>query len=292
MATPLQLYFREESKALNEVVSALRDAEADSQRRILSLAGKAGIGAVIRRAQFTIIKRELSVVQRELWSSIGKAIKRNGAGVALAAAEAERQIEAALFRFIGRSVPEELIGAQRAYARRTVVSYFGHRAGRQPLSARVYRSQALSQGWVDRLVNRVILQGGSWQELSRRAGPLIRPETLGGVSYAAKRLARTELNNAFHESSKAVSAANPYMIGMRWNLSNSHPHFPPLEVCELLSRGHSPGKPRGVYAPGSVPEKPHPQCLCYVTSVPMDEDEFLKTILAEPPSAVVTDLAG
>lgn len=290
--TPLQLLLREERSALLEILADLRDAEADASRRILALAGRQGIGAVVRRAQFTMIRRQLVTVQKELWQSIGQTLRRHTPGLASAALEAERQIEERLFRSLDRAVPEELLAAQRAYAQRTVLSYWGRRSSRLPLSGRVHRTQALTQGWLDRAINRVILQGGSWRELAQRVTPMIKPETPGGVSYAAKRLARTELGNAFHNASVAVNAANPYMLGMQWILSLSHPSSPGVEVCELLARGHSPGKPAGVYLAGQVPDKPHPNCLCTVISVPMSEDAFLRAVLRHPPGGIAAALAG
>jgi hypothetical protein len=188
-------------------------------------------------------------------------------------------MEQHLFRLAGRRVPEELVRAQQGYATRTVMTYFSRRQHNVTFSQRVFRTRALTQGWIDRTVNRSVLLGESWRELAARVRPLISPDTAGGVSYAAKRLARTELNNAFHESARVVSENNPYTVGMQWHLSRSHVAQGGVEVCELIARGHSAGAKNGVYHHGAVPDKPHPQCRCYVTSVPMDEDAFLRTIL-------------
>lgn len=107
---------------------------------------------------------------------------------------------------------------------------------------------------------------------------MIDPGTPGGVSYAAKRLARTELNNAFHTTQRESAEVNPWVLGVKWNLSRSHPVE---DICDVLARGHSRGKPRGVYLPGELPNKAHPQCLCYTTNEMMEEDDFINSVLEE-----------
>lgn len=281
--SPLQLYLRTERAALALIVRDLNDAAADAQRRLLRIAHKTGLGAVVQRAQLALVRRELVLTQQELWTAIGHDIRVSTPEVGAAAAEAERALEAVLFHAGGRAVPEILLDAQKSYAQRTARAYLARTTNHVPLSTQVFKSKALAQGWVDREINRVLLQGGSWKDLADRVRALINPNTPGGVSYAAKRLGRTELNNAFHAASVAVSQANPYSTGMKWHLSGSHPR---TDRCDALAQGHSPGRPAGVYDDDEVPSKPHPQCLCFVASVPMDEEDFLRLVTTTPPSSV------
>lgn len=274
-ANPLQLYLRGERVAEVAIVEDLRDAMADAQRRINKLESKHGIGAVVRRAQLAIIRRELRGVSNELWRNVGKRIRAAGNAVADAAAEAEATLERILFRATGRRESEALLAAQRAYARRTVATYLARGQNGIGLSGRVYRTRQLADGFVDRAVNRVILQGGSWQDIAKDVKPLIDPNTKGGVSYAAKRLARTELNNAFHTTQQASAEVNPFVVALRWNLSRSHTT---PDKCDLYAQGHSKGKSAGLYVPSDLPRKPHPQCLCFTTNEMMDEDEFLDLV--------------
>lgn len=275
---PLTLYLRGEQVAVNQIVDALRDAAADAQRRIIKLEAKSGIGSIVRRAQLALIRRELRAAQTELWRSVGKHIRGAAPHVADAASEAERVLQALLYQTAGRRQPGSLVEAQKAYARRTVTNFLSRGQNGIGLSQRVYRTQQLANGFVDREVNRVILQGGSWQELSRRVRPMISPDTRGGVSYAAKRLARTELNNAFHTTQRNLAEANPFAVGSHWHLSRSHPKE---DRCDLLARGHSRGKGAGIYVSSELPNKPHPQCLCYTTTEMMEEEDFLDLILKE-----------
>jgi len=274
-ANPLTLYLRGERIAEVGIVDDLRDAMADAQRRINRLESKHGIGAVVRRAQLAIIRKELRGVSNELWRNIGKRIRSAGNAVADAAAEAEAVLQRILFRATGTSESADLVAAQRAYARRTVATYLARGQNGIGLSQRVYRTRQLADGYVDRAVNRVILQGGSWQDIAKEVKPMIDPSTKGGVSYAAKRLARTELNNAFHTTQKASAEINPFVVSLRWNLSRSHTK---PDRCDELARGHSRGKTSGLYLPGDLPSKPHPQCLCFTTNEMMSEDDFLDVV--------------
>lgn len=264
---------------MQDIEEDLRDAMADAQRRIKRLEKKEGVGSVIRRAQLILIRRELRAVQEDLWRHIGKRIRGNGDRIAAAAAKAEETLERLLFQRAGKGdPPESLLQAQLGYAKRTVANYFARGNNGISLSQRVYRSKQLSNGYVDRAINRSLLQGDSWQELAARVVPMIDPDTPGGVSYAAKRLARTELNNAFHTVQQASAEVNPFVLGLKWNLSRSHTR---RDRCNELVEEHSDGKPAGVYVPSELPLKPHPQCLCYTTNEMMDEDDFLDLVSSD-----------
>ncbi|MGH3433182.1 MAG: hypothetical protein ACRDQB_10130 [Thermocrispum sp.] len=286
--SPLQLYLRGERAAVADIVRALEDAAADAQRRINRLETKAGIGSVVRRSQLRMIKRELQVVQNELWRSVGKAVRNNSPHIAEAAALAEKQIQDVLFRAAGVSPSSALSAAQRHYAQATVQTFLARGENGIGLSERVYRSKALSQGWVDRQVNRIVLQGGSWQDIAKTVRPMIRPDTRGGVSYAAKRLGRTELNNAFHTTNIKLGEESPYVTGMKWNLSGSHPK---VDICDHLATTGSQGKPAGVYTTADTPSKPHPQCLCFLTEEVVDEETFLRMVTNTSPEQVAKKYA-
>jgi hypothetical protein len=274
-ANPLQLYLRGERVAVAGIEEDLRDAMADAQRRVNKLESKHGIGAVVRRAQLLFVRRELRAVSEELFRSVNRRIRAAGNAVADAAAQAEQVLQEILFRSTGQRVSEELMLAQRAYARRTVATYLARGQNGIGLSRRVYRTRSLANGYVDRAVNRVILQGGSWQDIAKEVKPMIDPTTPGGVSFAAKRLARTELNNAFHTTQQASAEVNPFVVALRWNLSRSHSK---PDKCDEIARGHSRGKTTGIYLPDDLPSKPHPQCLCFTTNEMMSEEDFLDAV--------------
>jgi hypothetical protein len=269
---PLNSYLRAERSAIDEIIEALRDAAADAQRRINKLETKSGIGSVVRRAQLALIRRELRASQDALWKTVNSSVRRASPAIASAAAEAEQVLQALLFQAVGKRPSDALMASQRAYAQRTVQTFLSRGKNGIGLSQQVYRTSQLANGYVDRAVNRVILQGGSWQEIASAVRPMISPDTPGGVSYAAKRLGRTELNNAFHTTQQDLAEKSPFVLGLHWHLSRTHPS---KDECDVIAEGHSKGKGKGIYVPSECPAKPHPQCLCYTTNEMMSEDAFL-----------------
>ena len=90
------------------------------------------------------------------------------------------------------------------------------------------------------------------------------------------RLARSEINNAFHAISVNHNVEKPWVEGMRWHLSRSHPK---PDDCDKFAKGGPKGD--GVYRPPSnTPRKPHPHCFCYVTPEVPTEDAFLDRLIA------------
>jgi hypothetical protein len=126
-----------------------------------------------------------------------------------------------------------------------------------PLSRRVYKSGAMASGALDRQINSALARGASAKELADGVRKSINPSTLGGVSYAAMRLARSEINNAFHVMSIENAQEVPWTDEMEWHLSKVHKKNPSDE-CERYAK-------KKTYPADKVPLKPHPQCMCYVT---------------------------
>ncbi len=111
--------------------------------------------------------------------------------------------------------------------------------------------------------------------LAKRLAQYILPSADGGVAYAARRIARTELASAFNQAAADMDARLPFVIGTRWNLSGSHKA---PDICNQFADGGDPGAqdeclqygidPAGVYDSGAMPAViGHPNCLCYFTSV-------------------------
>lgn len=274
---PMQMYLRATRPFDEAVAQALRDAQTDATRRLAKLAARSGLGAEVRAAQLTAIRRQLQIVQRELWLTVGREMRDTGGTVADTATDAAQLIDKVLFASAGQRIPDALADAQRAYARATVETYFSRLDNGISLSEQVYKSRALAEGWVDRAINRAILQGGSWRDIADTVRQYIDPNVRGGVSYAAKRLGRTELNNAFHTTQKKMGEANPWTTGQKWNLSRSHPK---ADDCDVFAKEvHYEGGQPGVYEKTDVPRKPHPQCFCYLTQETVSEDEFFDRLM-------------
>lgn len=276
---PLTSYLHAERAVLVRMADDLLDAQQDLQSRLAKLAARnGGVGAQVRQGQLSQINQALQRTMDALWKELGEEIIVGGQDVADVASSLQTVYDRVLFASAGQAVPEALIRAEEAYARNVVEHYWSRMQNGISLSEQVYRTEALSKGWVDRAVNRVVLQGGSWKDIADAVKPFIDPNVKGGVSYAAKRLGRTELNNAFHQSAIRLGEENPWVEGQQWNLSGSHGR---KDECDVLaSKTVSRSLGRGVYPADNVPRKPHPQCLCYLTPKTVSEEEFFDRLLA------------
>lgn len=169
------------------------------------------------------------------------------------------------------------------------------------LSDRVWRIQEYTQKGILDITTQGIMSGISAVELAKQVegfllkrGPawttgIKRSVTgRGTVAYNALRLARTEINQAYHWAQKEMAKENPLLIGQKWNLSNSHPtDWPPSaaymgypEICDYRAHHDHHGLGEGVFPPGEAPPD-HPNGLCYLTDVWKPVEEILD-LLGDP----------
>lgn len=89
-------------------------------------------------------------------------------------------------------------------------------------------------------------------------------------SYAARRLARTEITAAAGRAVVNAAQANPYVEKIEWHLSPAHPM---IDICDDLA---------GEYDPFNVPGYPaHPHCLCYLAPKVVSNPAFINNRLEE-----------
>ena len=276
--TLLQRYLRVQRSHEVDLDELLRDAAREAERRILAISNRRGVGGEIRRAQYRLVLREIHALQREMWGGVGKQLNADMSRAARAAADAENAINRLLFQATGTTYSRDFAEAMRIQAEQGLKNVAARGANGVPLSKQVYRTRAWSNNLLDRTINRGILLGLSAKEIAASVKELILPSTPGGVSYAAKRLGRTELNNAFHTTQIDLRKGDPWVEGLKWNLSSSHPR---PDVCDQYAHSsHYRGGDSGVFRKGDVPSKPHPQCLCFLTTVTVPPSEFEAAMVA------------
>jgi hypothetical protein len=139
------------------------------------------------------------------------------------------------------------------------------------LSDRVWRNSIEVRRNIDRVLDYHIPLGTSAVDIADILEKYLKPGAATwrtrkpyGVngSYAARRLSRTEITAAAGRSFLNASLMNPYVEGVKWNLSPSHPK---VDICDDNASGGPDGN--GVYAVEDVPQYPaHPHCLCYLTA--------------------------
>lgn len=255
----------------NDFVDVLDRLLRRAAREIAAEIAKEGRTALSRgqlQAQAAAIKAHLA----QDWSDIGAAIK---AGQRAAAEEATKVVgryeRELLTTVLTNKEVDFYIASMAENASRSVETLVNRLTGsRKTLSERVYDTRKLANGYVDDAINTALLRNMNGRDFARYVRNLISPDTPGGVSYAAKRLARTELNNAFHAVSNSRYRDSGIVEEVDWHLSTSHPEG---DVCDERA-ADSP------YPVNKVPEKPHPQCLCFTTPVTPTRAEFIDNLFA------------
>lgn len=266
---PLNAYIKVQQKADIELRRVLREA-ANMASRIILKQGD-GIGGTIRTAQLGLMLNQINGLMEEMWGDV----ERKTVGYFGLAEGAADRASLSIYRVLAANMTErqaeELLDAFTPYLQRGLELDNLRRP--IELSERVYKNVQLSTGLVEKTIRAGIINQVSARELAGQVRKFIRPDTPGGISYSAMRLARTEINNAFHERQIDQAIDNPFVAGTKWNLSRSHPK---KDQCDANANGGPAGN--GIYEPRGVPSKPHPQCLCYMTYDTVDEETALSII--------------
>lgn len=245
---------------------ARRAAEAEAKKRQT-------FSSRVHQAQLKTSQMAIQRMTRSLWVKVGNMIKAGMADAQIAALDQSFSWDEVLLKHVFKSKAERdtlhrgLIQTADRNVEAMIARVLG---GRIALSSQVYKTQALSNGWVERAINSGLARGASPREIAKTVKDFVDPKTKGGVSYAARRLARTEINNAYHAQSVATNEDKPWVSEMIWSLSKSHPK---PDVCDRLA-ANSP------YPRNAVPKKAHPQCLCYTYPKLVTPEEFINGYFA------------
>lgn len=276
MPSPLIDYLKVQKATDQQILNALRDSAASIDRELRRLESQVGIGAAVRAEQLRMVQIRTQEEMARLWTRVGEiteAQKAVAAGEAARGILANNSVLSTLFSeadrdYMARSAAATAARGLEAVERRLEGSSY------VPLAESVYKNNAVANGAVDNLVNAALARGASAAELAKDVRDYVNPNTPGGARYASLRLARTEINNSFHASQVKTAQESPWVTGVLWNLSGSHPV--PDECNTYAETQHFDGGDVGVFKPTEVPGKPHPNCLCYTTTVDVDRDEFIR----------------
>lgn len=251
--------------------ATLKDGAEEAARIVPKLIEKNTTGGKLKAAQAAIVQREIKALLSAMWGDLGRHIADGVKETVLTASQGED----ILYKYMSQQGKAIMKAAFKEQARAGIEAVLAKAANDIPLASSVYRTQALSSGLVHRKVNNGLLLGHSAQRIADSVRDLIKPDVAGGVSYAAFRLARTELNNAYKTSQETRYKDEPWTKGMEWHLSRSHPE---PDECDRYADANEHGLGAGVYPFGARPHS-HPNCLCYLTPTQVDEDEFIESFL-------------
>lgn len=273
----LQPYIRVQRATDRQLVVLLRDALVSVNKELRRLQNKVGVGAAVRADQLAQAKAAIFREMAAVWRRTGDLVRAGRYEAAAAGVESVGIYDRVLFTAAGAAAEFDLLQAGlKAYARNAIdLGQVRLTTSAVELSRNVYDAEALSSGQLDRLLNALLARGASAREIAREVAGWIDPDVPGGVSYAAMRLGRTELNNAFHASQAMTMSMEPWVKATQWNLSGSHPK--PDECDDYASDTTFNGAP-GQYETNAVPANPHPHCLCFLTPVLMTQDSFMQSL--------------
>lgn len=270
----LERFIRTLSPYDTKLKKVLTQASKDADEALTALSKSSTFSSGVRTAQIKMAQTEIQSLLDGVFKNVTPIIKDGQSGTAIAAAnaltETDRQYLAAAFN--STNDVNAFIKSQRQSASVGVANAISRVTGSDiPLSARVYRTEKLANRWVQNRVNSSILRGDAARDIAKIVRDSIKPSVPGGVSYAALRLGRTELNNAFHCTAITMAQDRPWIKSMDWKLSHVHVIDPfTQEICEEYALR--------VWPVGQVPPKPHPQCRCYVTPRLEAFDSFLSSL--------------
>jgi len=171
------------------------------------------------------------------------------------------------------------------------------------LSDRIWRTDGDMRARLDAMIAEQIRNGNSAFNISKKAEQFMLPGRAAlrtdkpygrDASYRGMVLGRTEIVHAHGEVTLMTARLNPYVTGMDWVLSASHPK---IDICDQLATvGAGGGRLREPYPVDSFPAYPsHPQELCniqsVVTATPAQVTEELRGFMQEGEEPPLTPAA-
>lgn len=272
---PIATFARVSRLSESDLLSLLEKAAKDTKARIAALQAGEKIGAKTRLAQERILLKGLYSEIHDLWEGVGYITIIGERQAAKAAVDSMDFLTRNLYRRAGSEA--DVIRRQlREAGRAGVDSLISREENIKGLSDRIYKNIAWTTNQVTKAIQVNLIRGVSAKEFADNVANLFKPNVRGGVSYAAMRLARSEINNAFHFTSIRYTREMPWVNGYKWNLSGTHSsRMPQGDVCNDYAHIDHEGLGPGNYSKRSVPSKPHPQCLCFITIITMDNAQFM-----------------
>jgi ADP-ribosyltransferase exoenzyme len=262
-----------------EVLAMLRAAYKEVNKDLAALIANdaTGLGSAVRRAQLEATRSKLLSRQASIFENLGDLVSARRLRSAIRAQELSASANAALLNLVGRSDVADFLLRAAGQTSDSAIDVALARMGlsQLPLSKRIYRTQLWMDDRLGKLINATLAAGVDAKSFAKKARDWFNPATPGGVRYAALRLARTEINNAFHAMTAQKAADTPWIPNCEWHLSASHPKKDACNVIAERDTGFGPG----VYRSEAVPVRPHPQCMCFITPQPIDEEDFITGFL-------------
>lgn len=253
-----------------EMSKLLKEAAQEAENTITDLLASESFTSQTRLRQIAAIRAGIQPISTELWNRTGKITEVGMFQQAQLAAD--QAMDRDFFLGMPGLAITQYARQMHIDAAAGIESVLSRRTNGYVLADRIYANGKATTAQVGRIVDRGLVLQKSAREIAKEVKGYYHPSVPGGASYASMRLARTEINNAHHHTTIRMSEQRPWVTGYEWNLSRSHPKPDPCnELAEADDYGLGPGR----YTKGNAPDRPHPQCLCFLTHIQEDDDAFI-----------------
>ncbi len=281
-----RLQFLELMKRLETEYSAISN---ELQDRIQAVINKYANDGILNKTDLSAIQGELDGVALWFSTNYGKWLDDNLARTIDIAVLGQ---DTASMYFVKRMIAERQIAAgleSEIYKKVLVRQQYGtglNNAIRQgiwnqrwsednlKLSDRIWKTDANLRANLKAMIEQCVNEGRSAVEFSKaveeylknpgkRWTTQIKPSVTGrgSLDYQSLRLARSEINAAYHQATNIAAINNPMVRGVKFNLSRSHPR---KDICDIWASQDIHGLGPGIYRSGESPRE-HPNGLCFLT---------------------------
>jgi hypothetical protein len=251
---------------LDRQIEAVQFTDTEMRRILKAAADEAA--AVTSRMSPTSVRSaqiRLANLNAQMWGDIKSATSVGIGDAVYSATEYQALFDEQLFQRAGVN-SAFWRASMLATAQQGTESLIARKQNGITLSQRVWRDSERARVGLDNAINSGLLLGKSPAEIAKDVRGFLRPDVPGGASYAAMRLGRSEVLNAYHTTSINNYKKSPWVERVIWNLSGSHPR--PDECNDYADQEF--------FKPSEVPDKPHPNCLCYITPEVVSMSQFKK----------------
>lgn len=248
-----------------ELAATLRAAAQEASERLLFALAT---GRTSEAAQLQATVKSLGSLSQSMWGQIGSQVR---AGIYNASElAANHQMDREYLTGMPFKAIQEYADNLQFVAFQSAEDIISRRTNGFRLSDRIYRNSQATTMQVGSIVEKALAQQTSARKIASQVRKFYSPNVPGGASYAAMRLGRTEINNAHHDTTIRLTQDKPWVLGYKWNLSGSHSR---PDICNIYAERNG-----GVFTKQTVPSKPHPQCLCYITVEMEDSEDFQRKL--------------
>jgi len=287
----------QQQRTLDAVLSQVHET---ASKRIADTAG--GTNAIVKRQRWRQLQSQLGDIIDGGMDNVRDVIVRDMTVSARYAIDARVKGSVAMLTPFRPDLAGQVPAAFATVPRDALNSLLArtHMDGKT-FSKRIWDFRKYSHNVISQTVSRGILEGKSAYELSRELEAFLVMskdeakafsrvwaekhteewkaawKTRGRLKYNAMRLARTEINHAFREGSVQSAKRAPWVRGLKWRLSASHPK---PDICDEWASADPSGMGPGVYLPDDTPVD-HPTGFCFVTDELVSKEELMDIVRLE-----------